>query len=244
MSWIFPPSSVFTTRAHRYKAESLLPRFALVFGVGLGLGMLFDSSREQPALSRNADRAQAAPVARAAQARAEPSSPGSGAPPAAQSASAASKKAEAPAGRPPHVPSGPNAPATAAGVPPPGQPSEAKPVREAGGMPTAAAEPKPPKAAAGAAEKAADKTVEAEDPPQARRPPPTRRTTRARAKARSSDPPGLRYVGTRLLPDGSRIPVYRRVRDEDFDRGALGYAGDDRPVRRSYRSPFAFDPYD
>jgi hypothetical protein len=54
----------------------------------------------------------------------------------------------------------------------------------------------------------------------------------------AADLPGLRLVGSRILPDGKRVPVYRREADGRGSR-ALGYADDDDPpvFRRRYRAP-------
>jgi hypothetical protein len=246
VSWIFPPTSVLATRAHVYKTESLVPRLALVFAIGAACGVLYDGtgdgSSSAPSRRAEVSRAHAAAPAPAAVKRTAHAAPL--ARPAEETVGAATKRSEPatksaePAAKPAQmaaVPPGPTKPVEPEAKPAASAPKIAtrasRSVRDAKPADTesstaSALEP----IAAGSDDDAAEA-----DAPRARRAQPSRQAART-PSSRHPDPPGLRYVGTRLLPDGSRIPVYRRERD--VTRRIID-DDDDRPVRRYYsRAPF------
>jgi hypothetical protein len=246
VSWIFSPASPFATRAHCYRTESTLPRIAAAFAAGIGCAVAYGylpaaSSGSGSAGNRPASRAasvvkepaavspKAEPVASHGQDHAADTNTGSLAAAGvarADQAERLSRPARADSETPP-----PPRPATLTPVPlPPTRPVLA-------GRPSETSEITPLEAPAplAAGNLAASPTVEA--PPPAK---PVKRADSKRPAAKSRKPgpdledEGLHYVGTRVLPDGSRIPVYRRIERSR----SLGYADSgpyyDRPRIRLF----------
>jgi hypothetical protein len=247
MSWIFSPSSPFATKAHRYRTESVVPRIALAFAVGIGCGVVYSGAPKAPnaartaaAVSDAASATKAAPISRAGDAdpnqAAEKADPAARARPAGPAFALAGASDDGNVGgvakqersesldRPERV-----APAASAPVPVPAVRPEAtgtpKPTVPALAQAPAVAALQPP------ADVGSNPIVSPEpETKPARRSEPKRTPARPRAPAsRDRDDERLRYVGSRVMPDGNRVPIYRRV---ERPRGADYWFGRDDYERR------------
>jgi len=216
VSWIFPPGSLLATRAHVYRAESTTPRILAAFAVGVVCsGVFFGLSGQNAAQEAEVKAAAAPATAEASRPTLKPAPKTAATEPATTAGRPHRAETVAKVNETPTVPA-----LVAAAV---STPAAAPPVLDG------AAEPVP--AAIG---------TQPDNPPlpQAR---PTATASRAVAQRRAerrqaadaASMPGFRYLGTRVMPDGTRAPIYQR------QRSAYGYA-DDSGMRRQRSSPFWF----